>query len=183
MAQFRDMARQLTQTISQSLKIDAPIPSTREPEPCESVAWSYVTTYYDRDPDAVFSIVDRHDFEMKLHAHFGALKVGDSSLDGDPGWYALRNAIYAAGCRAQAVEAQSPASDMLLARSWSYFLNALSKHTEVMYSRATLSAVQALTVMVSSPQCSDSTTLTCRRASLWKELALRRWIICCVSTQ
>lgn len=142
------MARDLTQAISHRLKLDCTPPSTREPEPVESTAWEYVRAYYELDLDACFSIANRQTFEGRLRTFFEKRKAGDTTLDQDASWYALRNAIYAAGCRMQAVRTHGPSSNVLLSRSWNYFLNALSKHTELMYCRTSLQAVQALAVMV-----------------------------------
>ena len=64
----------------------------------------------------------------------------------DPAWYALRNAVYASGCR---IELSKYASIQEANQSaWGYFENALSVHTEILYFRASIVGVQALTLMV-----------------------------------
>lgn len=148
--QFQDMAKTLSYEISRRLKLDSTFPSTREPEPPEIVARAYVKAYFDLDPEAAYSIVSRQSFENRLRAHFS--ERAECDTDHDPGWYALRNAVYAAGCRMQAVQQNAPSPAILLTRSWNFFLNALSKHTQLMYCRASLIAVQALAVMVTSTQ-------------------------------
>lgn len=67
----------------------------------------------------------------------------------EPAWYALRNAIYASGCRLQLAKRRTFRE--VYRTAWGYFENALSVHTELLYFRSSLLAVQALTVMVRYP--------------------------------
>lgn len=85
------------------------------------------------------------DFRTRLEAHFD----NGIATEEDPAWYAMRNTVYAWGCRlewsrehiaAQFAEVQSQA--------WRYFENALSVNTELIYSESGLLAVEALFAMV-----------------------------------
>ena len=106
------------------------------------------TAYFDESPDTIYHIIDRSMFERRLNAHF----TGDAGQQNDcPAWYALRNIIYAYGCR---IEISKTSHRQKIAESqtkaWAYFENALSVHTELIYTRTDMSAVQALTAMVRS---------------------------------
>ena len=97
--------------------------------------------FFDKGYEASFGIVQRAWFETRLRAHFHHAKS-----DEDAAWYALRNIIYASGCRIE-LSAQSTfswASQM----SWAYFENALSVHTDVVFLPSSTLGVQALVLMV-----------------------------------
>lgn len=97
--------------------------------------------YFDEALDAALGAVHRPWFEAQLKAHFsGAIN------DTDPAWYALRNAVYASGCRIDASKYKSCQEANQLA--WGWFENALSVHTEILYFRTSIVGVQALTLMV-----------------------------------
>jgi hypothetical protein len=109
------------------------------------------TAYFDESLERVFGGVDRHAFESRLMAQF---ETEDFRAAGDCAWYALKNTIYASGCRVKAAKSPSPpASKQARQRAYSYFENALSVHTELTYARNGIAAVQALLIMVRlSPQ-------------------------------
>ena len=146
---FGQMARRLTFDVSRRLKLDMVVPTSREPDPEEHVAWQYARAYFDGDPDATYGIVNRPSFETMLRAHFK--RDGRSETDNDPACYALRNVVFAAGCRVLSVASSAPSSrgSFMTSLSWRYFLNALSVHTDLLYFRTSLMAVQALATMVS----------------------------------
>lgn len=68
----------------------------------------------------------------------------------DPSWFALRNAVYAAGCRCVLAKDLSVSFVDAEAQSWQLFENALSVFTDLIFGHSGLTAVQALIVMVSS---------------------------------
>lgn len=69
----------------------------------------------------------------------------------DAEWYALRNAVFAAGCKTSLSEESSrEAIETLQFMSWQYFENAMSVHTDLIYMRSGLMAIQALLAMVSA---------------------------------
>lgn len=148
---FGQIARSLNIDVSRALKLSTPLStSSREPEPDEDTAWLFSTAYFEADPDSTYGIVHRPTFENMLRTHFR--KVAQSDEDSDPGWYALRNVVYAAGCRIVEVKAASKTTQKSVfpARSWRYFLNALAQHNDLLYYKTSLMAVQALAAMVSS---------------------------------
>ena len=93
--------------------------------------------------EAPFGIVQRSWFEARLRTH-----LTNHKSDDDASWYALRNIIYALGCRYE----MSRTATLLESsqRSWSYFENALSAHTDLMFLPSSIVGVQALALMVCS---------------------------------
>lgn len=146
---FGQLAKTLTLDVFRTLKLNAPLPSSRELEPEESLAWRYASAYFDEDPDAMFGIVHRQTFENLLRNHFKRNEQFDAARD--PGWYALRNVVYAAGSRIISVRASSAPSrkSFLASKSWRFFLNAFSVHMDLLYFPTSLMAVSALAMMVS----------------------------------
>lgn len=106
--------------------------------------------------DNVFDCVDRPDFERHLRAHLsGRMQYYD------PVWYALRNVVYAAGCRI--CRCESPATDFsdVQKEAWAYFSNSLSVHSELLLSKPSLRTVRALLTMASLPlRCRNDMMLT-----------------------
>lgn len=151
-ADFAQIAQSLISDVSQALKLATSIPASREPEPPEDIAWAYVKAYFEEDPDSIFGIIHQPTFENSLRAYFR--RVGSPDSDSDPAWYALRNVVYAAGCRIVDTRAMGKGfrHSIVLSRSWKFFLNALSAHTDLLYCRTSLMAVQALVMMVRLPR-------------------------------
>lgn len=90
--------------------------------------------------------MSKEHFEARLRRHFAQNDV----VDDDPAWYALRNTVYASGCRLSS--SNTPYSYMsgeIQGQAWRYFEKALDVHTELLYGSTGLMAVQALTAMVS----------------------------------
>ena len=143
------MAARLNSTVSAHLKLASSTGKSREPDPNEQTAWEFTRLYFDEDPDARFGVIPRSNFENMLQAHYSR----DDSVEAlnDLGWYALRNLIFAAGSRLLLVKRSAKCSkeSFLSSQSWRYFLNALSIHTDMMFCRTNLMAIQALTAMVS----------------------------------
>jgi hypothetical protein len=100
-----------------------------------------LTAYFDEGLDSALGIVHRPWFEAQLKGYFNGT-INDS----DPAWYALRNAIYASGCRIELSKYKpfSEANQM----AWGWFENALAVHTEILYFRTSILGVQVLTLMV-----------------------------------
>lgn len=99
----------------------------------------------------MFGVLDRAEFEKCLRAHF----QGDSSayslspLAQDKAWYALRNTVYALGCRVSLSQEAGPNGFAeSRTRSWQYFENALAVHTDIIYGRAEVTSIRALVLMV-----------------------------------
>jgi hypothetical protein len=93
-------------------------------------------------------VVNRPAFEARLHAHYEQ----SGAFDDEPAWYALRNTVFASGCRLEMSKAEYGISFAeAQSHAWRYFENALSVHTELLYSQTSILAVEALCAMVSSP--------------------------------
>jgi len=88
--------------------------------------------------------VHRPAFETRLRAQF----ANSSEFQDDPSWFALRNAVYASGCRVVLSKDPTKTFNEAQAESWKFFENSLSVHTELIYTPTGLTAVQALTLMV-----------------------------------
>lgn len=69
-------------------------------------------------------------------------------MNHDSSWYALRNAIYAEGCRSVTPEDQTRSFSSVQAEATRYFENAISVLTDLLFTPNGLMAVQALVVMV-----------------------------------
>lgn len=151
----------------------------------QCVETSFVTTkigaaYFSEAHDAALGIVHQGWFEARLQAHFAR-----SDKDTNVAWYALRNIIYASGCRIESSKSMSFVEAQQ--RSWPWFENAISTQLQLTYWHTTVSdatriicivwytlrlmsmqivGVQALTVMVSSAQLYDhpSCCSSCRKA-------------------
>jgi hypothetical protein len=161
---FSQSAADFTRSVTRSLKFDKPFPRERMTEPSASEAEEYIkgkslfqayflpimqskflqktfAAYFDNAQESAFGMIDRQSFEDRLQAHFKT-----SATDDDQAWYALRNAIYATGARIALSRKASfrVASDV----SWAYFCNAFAVHSELVYFKSTLMAIQALAVMV-----------------------------------
>lgn len=107
------------------------------------VQTTYVLTgYFDYSHDRVLGAVYRPEFETHLHLHFEGLQPDDLAH------YALRNAIYAIGCRAAALMDNSAKFADIQQLSLRYFQNALSVYTDLLYMPSGLTAVEALIAMV-----------------------------------
>ena len=156
---FHKSAIRFTQDMIQRLKLSKKLSVMRSPEPSADLAWKYAQgrtswifyseysiltlngAYFEKGYDAMFGIVDRSYFESRLRAH---LERTDSEDDRE--WYALRNVIYASGCR---IELSEQSNFMRAStESWPWFENALSVYTDLIFFPTTLLAVQALAVMV-----------------------------------
>jgi hypothetical protein len=138
------MARKLTFDISQHLKVDPEVFHRREPEPEQDRAWQYVKAYFEECRDVVLGIVSRPLFESRLTKHFDS----GASAEPDCSWYALRNAVYATGCR-KVMSKEQPGPFLVgKGHGWEYLQNALNVHSELLYSRTNFMAIQALTIMV-----------------------------------
>lgn len=97
--------------------------------------------YFKGAREAPLGIIDRAWFEGRLHAHYSGNRYDD-----DPAWYALTNAVFAAGARLEIAKFGNfqAAHDA----AWAYFSNCLSVHNELLYFRTSLMGIQAIVVMV-----------------------------------
>ncbi|KAJ9616191.1 hypothetical protein H2204_013986 [Knufia peltigerae] len=121
-------------------------PQEREPEPDAETAWAYAQAYFDYQcTETAFGVVQRPSFEVRLRSQS---RLGQlSTADQDPSWYALRNIVYAGGCRQLSMRRHPSRFRFDESPSWKYFNNAFSVYSELLYCRTNLLAVQALAAM------------------------------------
>ena len=101
-----------------------------------------VPAYFNDSLEALYGIVHRPEFEARLTEHFNGTRGDDSS------WYALRNVVYATGCRTYLSTQKSQSWTDVQQRSWAYLENAMSVYFDLLYTPTGLSAVRALAAMV-----------------------------------
>lgn len=94
--------------------------------------------------------MNRQWFETQLRTHFSRTTDDD---DDDSAWYAIRNTIYASGCRIELSRTKSFRE--ATQTSWRYFENAMSVHTNLIYFKTSLISVQAVLLMVRKYQLKD----------------------------
>ena len=100
--------------------------------------------YFERSVDSMFGVVHRPEFESHMRSK------PDNRQDEDPAWYALRNMVYASGCRLHhSVHYDASFSD-IQEEAWGYFSNALLVHSELLLRRPSIQAIRALLAMVST---------------------------------
>ncbi|PVH76694.1 hypothetical protein DL98DRAFT_464707 [Cadophora sp. DSE1049] len=147
-ADFVGIAKAFSRDTTRPLKLDGKINSERASEPDPVTAWRYVKVYFEECPEAAFDVVSRSAFETRLHSHF---EHGNTSAhDESASWYALRNIVYASGCRAELGKTTAGYCSTFQRGQiggYRYFENALSRHTELMFCKTGLMAVQALVAM------------------------------------
>ena len=112
---------------------------------CISSEARHIIAFFEHSHDSVLGVVYRPEFEARLHRFFEE----NHAHDDDVAWYALRNAVYATGCRcAASVENQKDFVEVQQ-ESVQYFHNALSVQSDLLYMPSGLMAIQALVTMVS----------------------------------
>jgi hypothetical protein len=149
---FAQMAKKLINHVSRRSKFLADVRQrlfrSEEPEPEE--AWKYVNAYFEiPTSETIFAVVSRASFESRLRAYFKNTLI--SARDDDVAWYALRNAIYASGCRSHLLVGASNAKFRVgIGHGWQFFQNAMAVLTELVYEATSLMTLQALIIMVRS---------------------------------
>ncbi|KAK4499510.1 hypothetical protein PRZ48_010025 [Zasmidium cellare] len=133
---FEPVAVSLMTGMARRLKIEGTLPPVRATEPEASTAWKY----FSNSPEAAFGIVNQTWFNARLQAHF------DHARD-DSAWYALRNALLAAGCRIYL--SRSAGFREAKRASWALFENAMACLPNLLLYSSSVIGVQALTLMVS----------------------------------
>lgn len=139
---FISDARKLATDLGRTERLGQTVQAKRigDPEYDTAVKWS--NAYFHEALQSVYGVVNAHSYEARLRNHY------DNTAKDDPAWYALRNTIFATGCRIEMSEEDSPSSfSEACSRAWQYFENALSVHTDLVYSQTNIMAVQALLLM------------------------------------
>lgn len=103
------------------------------------------TAYFERSYEAVFGVVHRPSFEARLRAH---MAQESPTKNEDASWFAMRNMVYALGCRSLMATDSSLSFLQAGKRSRAFFQNALSVIGEMILGRSGFTAVQALVLMV-----------------------------------
>jgi hypothetical protein len=96
--------------------------------------------YFEESLEQAFGIVDRPWFESKLRAHFSG------AVSDDAAWYALRNVLWASGCRIMLSKTESFKESKKASQA--LFENAFSAHTELLYMPVSMTGLQAFILMV-----------------------------------
>lgn len=81
---------------------------------------------------------------MRLQEQFSRnnMDIGGSS------WFALQNVVYAIGCRILLSNDRSISFTAVHAQAWKYFERAMSVFSDLLFGPSSLTAVQALALMV-----------------------------------
>lgn len=111
--------------------------------------------YFENCYDGIFGIVHRPSFEARLRTHFASPQTNQDGEE-DAAWYALRNIVYAGGCRCVLGQSSSTTFVEAQEEAFRFFQNALSVFTELTFAYTGLTAVRALTLMVSPLICLHS---------------------------
>ncbi|KAH7137415.1 fungal-specific transcription factor domain-containing protein [Dactylonectria estremocensis] len=133
-----------TDVIVRTERLGQSLEQTRAPEPGLETALRWTGAYFNSCPHSIFAALDRASFESRLRAHFKP----DHPTSFSKSWYALRNVVYAAGCRFSISEDSGPEGfAKARSESWGYYQNALSVHTDLLYLYTDLTSIQALLLM------------------------------------
>jgi hypothetical protein len=161
---FAESASAFVCDVTQRLKMNVDLSASRMPEPDAETAWRYtkgthrpVTSfschlalsvinhplaYFDTSLEGSLGILHRPWFEQQLAAHFAGL-----ICDPGPTWHALRNVVFAIGCRIETRKSRS--FQEAAKQAWAYFENALFVYARLLFFKTSITGVQALTLMVS----------------------------------
>jgi hypothetical protein len=138
--------------------------SERTPEPDAAISSAYtegifrtligcspvsdrIVAFFEKSPEAPLIVLSRSRFEARLKSQPG---VNPSVDTDDPAWWAIRNTVYAAGCRMLLARLEySSTFAEAQSESWKYFKNALSVLPDLLHPRFDLEAIRALLLMVS----------------------------------
>ncbi|KAF2214723.1 hypothetical protein CERZMDRAFT_95115 [Cercospora zeae-maydis SCOH1-5] len=137
---FSEAARQFAHDITRRLKMDDDISVARAPEPDAETAWRYTKAYFSEALDASLGVLYRPGFERQLTAH-----LSGTLSDHGPTWHALRNVVYAAGCRIELSKSR-PFTEACQ-QAWIYFENALRVYARLLFYKTSIMGVQVLTLM------------------------------------
>jgi hypothetical protein len=164
---FAESASAFVCDVSRHLKMDSDLSASRMPEPDAETAWRYTKStschntwsislsplpvadhslaYFDASLEGSLGILHRPWFEQQLAAHLAGL-----ICDPDPTWHALRNVVFATGCRIEMCKSSS--FHEAAKQAWGYFENALSVYARLLFFKTSIIGVQVLTLMVSISQ-------------------------------
>jgi hypothetical protein len=104
----------------------------------------WLKAYFEESIEATFGVIYQPEFENGLRAYFR----GDSTAEDSIAWYALRQTVFAAGCRIYLSKDTSIPFANIQTEAWRYFQGALSVLNELIFTPTDLLAVRALVAMV-----------------------------------
>ncbi|KAL5603881.1 hypothetical protein FOVSG1_006631 [Fusarium oxysporum f. sp. vasinfectum] len=136
---FESAATRFTTYVARMLKFSGTLSTSRVSEPPSELAMQYTKVYFEESLEQAFGIVDRPWFESKLRAHFSG------AVSDDAAWYALRNVLWASGCRIMLSKTES--FNESKKASQALFENAFSAHTELLYMPVSMTGLQAFILM------------------------------------
>lgn len=142
---FAETAQRLATTWNRSWRLNYPYSTPDSDEPDFETAWAYSRAFFDHCFEAILGIVHRPDFEARLRKH---LEQGPNASTKDVAWCALRNTIYASGCRQLLLKSRAMPYAEAQAYSFRYFDKALRVHTDLVFGPPTLDAVRANAAML-----------------------------------
>lgn len=102
--------------------------------------------YFEESIEATFGIVHRPDFENSLRAQYRGASIAEDNV----AWNALRQTVFASGCRIYHSRSLVKSFHDIHTESWGYFRGALSLLSELLFTPTGLLAVRALAAMVST---------------------------------
>ncbi|KIW94675.1 uncharacterized protein Z519_04652 [Cladophialophora bantiana CBS 173.52] len=142
-ARFVDVATEMTSTWTQRLTMDSSMfSSSPTPEP-DSIAWNFVNAYFEESDEIIYGVVYRPDLESNLRAYFR----GELTLLNDSAGQALRNTVYASGCRIYLAKNSDLGFQDLQRLEWMYFPNDLAELTKVLFTANSLLSIRAIMTM------------------------------------
>jgi hypothetical protein len=100
--------------------------------------------YFERSIDSRFDVLSQQEFEQQLQTHLEGMCDNTH-----PTWYAIRNTVFASGCRLFHSQQHSANFTAVQVEAWGYFANALSVHSELLLQGPSSKAIRALLIMVS----------------------------------
>lgn len=93
--------------------------------------------------EADLGLIDRKEFETQLKSHYRKQKSKS-----DPAWIALRNIVFAGGCRSLLARDSTVSFAAAQAKAGHYFTRAVSVLTSLLVPPPKLMSVRALSLMV-----------------------------------
>ncbi|KAH7007449.1 fungal-specific transcription factor domain-containing protein [Ilyonectria destructans] len=138
---FTSSAKTLMSSIGGRLKLHKRLSKERIEDPDPKTAWKYTRAYFEETPISTFYLIGRQSFEARLIRHIeNPLASQEDSV-----WFAIRNIVYASGCRALMSKTHSWRESQ--SKSGQYFENALSVETDLIHGAYGISAIRALLAM------------------------------------
>lgn len=145
---FTNVTRNFSREISHVLKLDKPLALTRARQPDEETARQYIRVFFDELPEATFGVVLRRPFETRFSAYCRDTRA-QPLKDYNSEWYALCNIIWAYGARAVQGKSQDTSTFVQASQEGTKYLeNALSRLPDLLCCRCSLTAIEALILMV-----------------------------------